>query len=131
MMPQPEEATRHVFVYGTLRCGERNDIARYRPLPLFVGAASVDGRLYDLGAYPGIVLGEGGRVMGEVYRITAEVEAALDILEEVKADGSGEYRKREVPVTVVCRQFNCLVYEIHPERLSGRPVIPSGDWLRR
>src|SRR5512142_3139353 len=86
MMPQPEEATRPVFVYGTLRRGERNDIARYRPPPLFVGPTSIDGCLYDLGAYPGIVLGGGGRVVGEVYRITAAVEAALDVLEEVKAD---------------------------------------------
>ena len=131
MMPQPEEGARHVFVYGTLRRGERNDIARYRPLPLFVGTASVNGCLYDLGAYPGIVLGEGGRVVGEVYRITAEVEAELDILEEVKADGSGEYRKREVPVVTAGQVLKCLVYEIHPERLAGRPGIASGDWLKR
>jgi gamma-glutamylcyclotransferase (GGCT)/AIG2-like uncharacterized protein YtfP len=131
MMPQPEEATRHVFVYGTLRRGERNDIARYRPSPLFVGPASIDGCLYDLGAYPGLVLGAGGRVVGEVYRITAAVEIALDILEEVKADRSGEYRRREVPVVVAGQALNCLVYEIHPERLSGRPVIVGGDWCRR
>lgn len=131
MMPQPEEATRHVFVYGTLRRGERNDIARCRPRPVFVGNTSVEGRLYDLGAYPGIVLGEGGRVVGEVYRITAEVEVALDILEEVKADGSGEYRKEDVSVMVSGRALLCLVYEIHPERLVGRPVIASGDWCQR
>lgn len=131
MMPQPEEATRHVFVYGTLRRGERNDIARYRPRPLFVGEASVDGRLYDLGAYPGIVLGTGGRVVGELYRITAEVEAALDILEEVKADGSGEYRKRDVAVVMGEQTLRCLVYEIHPERLVGRHLIASGDWRTR
>lgn len=131
MMPQPKEAVRHVFVYGTLRRGERNDIARYRPLPQFVGTASVEGWLYDLGAYPGIVLGKGGRVVGEVYRVTAEVEAELDILEEVKADGSGEYRKREVPVVMAGQALKCLVYEIHPERLAGSLVIPDGDWVKR
>jgi gamma-glutamylcyclotransferase (GGCT)/AIG2-like uncharacterized protein YtfP len=131
MMPQPEEAIRHVFVYGTLRRGERNDIAHFRPLPLFVGPASIEGCLYDLGAYPGIVLGERGRVVGEVYRITSAVEAALDILEEVKVDGSGEYRKRDVPVVVAGQALNCLVYEIHPDRLTGRPRITSGDWRAR
>lgn len=131
MMPQPEEAIRHVFVYGTLRRGERNDIARYRPLPLFVGPASIAGRLYDLGAYPGIVLGAGGRVVGEVYRINAEVEAALDLLEEVKPDGSGEYLKREVPVSVAGQVLDCLVYEIHPDRWEGRSAIASGDWRQR
>ena len=131
MMPQPKEAVRHVFVYGTLRRGERNDIARYWPLPQFVGMSSIEGCLYDLGAYPGIVLGEGGRVVGEVYCITAEVEAELDILEEVKADGSGEYRKREVKVVTDGRALKCLVYEIHPERLAGSLVIAGGDWVKR
>jgi gamma-glutamylcyclotransferase (GGCT)/AIG2-like uncharacterized protein YtfP len=131
MMPEPEEATRHVFVYGTLRRGERNDIARYRPLPLFVGPASIAGRLYDLGAYPGIVLGAGGRVVGEVYRVSAEVETALDFLEEVKPDESGEYLKREAPVSVAGQVLDCLVYEIHPDRLQGRLVIASGDWRQR
>ena len=70
-------------------------------------------------------------MVGEVYRITAEVEAALDILEEVKADGSGEYRKRDVPVVMGEQTLRCLVYEIHPERLVGRHLIASGDWRTR
>ncbi|MGE8202738.1 MAG: gamma-glutamylcyclotransferase family protein, partial [Variovorax sp.] len=80
----------HVFVYGTLRRGGRNDIARYRPAPVWIGEAGIAGTLYDLGAYPGVVLGGTRRVRGEVYVIEPAVEAALDVLEEVAADGSGE-----------------------------------------
>lgn len=119
----------HVFVYGTLRRSGRNDIARYRPAPQLVGEASVAGTLYDLGAYPGIVLGGEGRVRGEVYAIESTVEAALDVLEEVADDDSGEYIKRQVRVDVGGQLFDCLVYEIHPTRIAGRKVIESGDWI--
>ncbi len=119
----------HVFVYGTLRSGGRNDIARYRPSPVRLGETSIDGTLYDLGAYPGIVLGGAGRVAGEVYAIDPAVEAALDVLEEVADDDSGEYIKRRVRVEVSGQWVDCLVYEIHPSRIADRRVIQSGDWI--
>jgi gamma-glutamylcyclotransferase (GGCT)/AIG2-like uncharacterized protein YtfP len=119
----------HVFVYGTLRRHGRNDIARYRPEPVFVGEASIAGTLYDLGAYPGIVLGGAGRVKGEIYRVELAVEAALDLLEEVAEDDSGEYIRREVRVALGAQWLDCLVYEIHPSRVAGRPVIGGGDWI--
>ena len=129
MMPQPDPNTRHVFVYGTLRSGGSNDISRFSPMPQRVGDGEIAGTLYDLGLYPGAVLGGGGRIKGEVYRIAPGVEAQLDMLEEVKPDGSGEYIRREVVVQVAGRQIACLVYEIHPSRIAGRSVIASGDWM--
>ena len=122
---------RHVFVYGTLRSGGSNDIARWLPAAHFVGKAEMAGTLYDLGAYPGARLGGTARLHGEVYRIAAELESQLDRLEEVRPDGQGEYLKREVRVKVGAREYVCLVYEIHPRRVPGRPVIASGDWMRR
>ncbi|WP_444812912.1 gamma-glutamylcyclotransferase family protein [Variovorax fucosicus] len=130
-MPHQASAPRHVFVYGTLRAGGSNDIARLRPPPERVGDGAIAGTLYDLGAYPGAVLGGAGRVHGEIYRITPEVEAALDRLEEVVDDGSGEYIKRELLVVVNAVRLQCLVYEVHPDRVHDRPVIASGDWFRR
>jgi gamma-glutamylcyclotransferase (GGCT)/AIG2-like uncharacterized protein YtfP len=144
---------RHVFVYGTLRRGGSNDITRCRPLPQFVGHAHIAGTLYDLGAYPGAVLGvlgdascggkqradHGGLVHGEIYRITKAVEAELDLLEEVRDDGGGEYVKREIELVLSgsgprteagAMTLRCLVYEIHPSRVTGRAVVESGDWLR-
>ncbi|SDH44376.1 gamma-glutamylcyclotransferase [Variovorax sp. OV700] len=121
--------SRHVFVYGTLRRGGRNDIARFRPEPFFVANAAIAGTLYDLGAYPGVVLGGKRLVVGEIYRIEPEVEAALDVLEEVAADDAGEYIRRHVTLEAGAQQFECLVYEIHPSRVAGRAVIRSGDWI--
>ncbi|MDQ0586670.1 gamma-glutamylcyclotransferase family protein [Variovorax paradoxus] len=120
---------RHVFVYGTLRRGGRNDIARYRPAPVHVADATIAGTLYDMGAYPGAVLDGPRRIAGEIYRIAPPVEAALDRLEEVADDDSGEYIRRHVVVEADAQRFECLVYEIHPARIEGHAVIDGGDWI--
>lgn len=139
-MPEPTTSViaRHVFVYGTLRRGDVRDITRLHPAPRFVGMASVAGVLYDLGPYPGVVLGGPGRVCGEVYAISAELERQLDAIEEVFPQSTGEYSKQEAsalldesPVStgVAAAQLQCLVYEINPEFVVGKKVIPAGDWL--
>ena len=129
--PASAAAHRHVFVYGSLRAGGSNDIARFSPPPERVGDADIAGTLYDLGAYPGAVLGGEGRVHGEIYRIDAELEPQLDRLEGIAPDDSGEYAKREVLVRLGDARLRCLVYEIHPERIVGHGAIRSGDWFRR
>lgn len=130
-MPHQVGASRYVFVYGTLRAGGSNDIARYRPAPERVGHGVIAGTLYDLGAYPGAVLGGCGQLVGEIYRIGREVEVELDRLEGVAPEGDGEYLKREVDVVVNGVALRCLVYEIAAPRIAGRPLIGSGDWMRR
>ncbi len=132
----PSSPIRHVFVYGTLRRGDVRDITRLRPEPQFVSMASVAGVLYDLGPYPGMVLGGTGRVTGEVYAISAGLERQLDFIEEVWPQQTGEYSKQEVRVLLRNAQalpgvleLDCLVYAINPTRTVGRLVIDSGDWL--
>ncbi|MFN4361786.1 MAG: gamma-glutamylcyclotransferase [Hylemonella sp.] len=126
-MPQPL----HVFVYGTLRRGEANDINRLHPPPQFLGQARIHGALYDLGPYPGVILGGEGWVLGEVYAISAALEQQLDVIEEIAPAPSGEYARRHLEVEVAGRLLRCLVYEIHPARVHGRARIPGGDWLQR
>lgn len=134
--PTPPSVRRHVFVYGTLRCGDVRDITRLRPAPKFVGMASVAGVLYDLGPYPGVVLGGPARVVGEVYDVSVELERQLDVIEEVWPQQTGEYHKQTVTVRLDQPQsssgvveLDCLVYEINPTRTAGKPVLTSGDWL--
>ena len=131
-------ATRHVFVYGTLRRGGSNDITRLAPAPRFVGMARVDGQMYDLGAYPGLILGkaegqpeECAAVQGEVYAIGPALEAVLDEIEEVFPQATGEYAKQELNVLVDGVAVQCIVYEINPLRTAGKPVIAGGDWFQR
>ncbi len=120
---------RHVFVYGTLRRGDDNDITRLTPAPRFVGHASIAGTMYHLGRYPGVVLGGDGRIHGEVYAIDAALERRLDEIEEVYPQQTDEYFKRELPVTVGGVALSCVVYEINPRYIAGKPLMEKGDWV--
>ena len=127
---------RHVFVYGTLRRGEQRDINSLIPAPVFIAYARVAGTLYNLGGYPGLRLGGRGSAQGEVYQIAPALERQLDEIEEVWPQQTGEYFRREVFVTFSDAldkelELNCLVYEIAELCTAGRPVIASGDWLKR
>src|SRR5262245_21645206 len=71
-----------LFVYGTLRPFVDIEMARWlRSVARHLGTATTPGRLYDLGAYPGMRTALGGheRVVGDVYRVTdARVFRVLD-----------------------------------------------------
>lgn len=131
----PSLPARHVFVYGTLRKGGSNDITRLVPAPVWVGTAQVLGRMFDLGAYPGLILGAAqgqcAAVQGEVYAITPALERVLDEIEEVFPQATGEYAKLVVDVCVAGAAWPCIVYEINPARTAGKPQITSGDWFQR
>ena len=141
IMPELEDPSaaetllRHVFVYGTLRRGEQRDINRLLPAPVWVGSGQVMGTLYDLGSYPGLVLGSGGTVVGEIYQVTAALERQLDEIEEVWPQDSGEYTRSHVPVTLRTEPAGalpeqvCLVYAVNPARTRDKPEIAGGDWV--
>ncbi len=127
----PEASLRHVFVYGTLRRGGRNDINKLLPAPRYVGMGEVQGTLYHIDWYPGLTLGgeEAVTVVGEVYEIDVALEAVLDEIEQIEPGEASEYFKRELAIDVLGRPIKCLVYEINPERVRGRQVIGHGDWI--
>lgn len=144
--PEPSRETRYVFVYGTLRRGEQRDINGLLPAPLWVGYGSIQGLLYDLGAYPGLVVTlEGGKqnIRGEIYAITPRLEQLLDEIEEVWPQQTGEYSKLEIEAALEGdaqalaagapeshnKKLRCLVYEIHGSRVKGMAQITSGDWV--
>lgn len=129
-MPQAPAQPRHVFVYGTLRRGDDNDINRLRPAPRFVGTGSVKGTMYHFGRYPGVLLGGEGDIVGEVYEITPELERVLDEIEELYPQQSDEYFKRDIVVEVAGKPVACIVYEINAGYVAGRPRIEGGDWVK-
>jgi gamma-glutamylcyclotransferase (GGCT)/AIG2-like uncharacterized protein YtfP len=126
------EGLRHVFVYGTLRRGGRNDINRLQPAPRYVGMGEVKGRLYHFDWYPGLTLGgdEAVTVVGEVYEVTAQLESVLDAIEGIVDGDDSEYFKRELEIEVQGRPLRCFVYEINPHRVQGRQPIGHGDWIQ-
>jgi gamma-glutamylcyclotransferase (GGCT)/AIG2-like uncharacterized protein YtfP len=126
---------RYVFVYGTLRAGEINDIGRAAARhgiaqPRFVGAAAVRGSLYDFGSYPGLVLdASGAPVCGDVYQIDDALVPVLDEIEDIYPGVDGLFRACQVAVAVHGRMLPCRFYPVAPEAVASRPRIASGDWV--
>ena len=118
-----------LFVYGTLRLGGSNDIRRYGSGSRLVGPARVRGRLYDLGDYPGLVLGGPAWVMGELHWVSPAIEPALDELEEVWPQRSGLYRRTRALVFAGNESRSALVYEMDSRRAQDWPLIECGDWI--
>jgi gamma-glutamylcyclotransferase (GGCT)/AIG2-like uncharacterized protein YtfP len=119
-----------VFVYGTLRKGQRNDINLQIPPPVYMGSAGVKGQLYSRGWYPGIRLGGEQSVWGEVYQVSAQLLAQLDVLEEVAPVPSGEYQRIQIKVECVGQQLFCEIYELSVHCAAQSTVIEEGDWVK-
>jgi gamma-glutamylcyclotransferase (GGCT)/AIG2-like uncharacterized protein YtfP len=131
----------HLFLYGTLLPGLARPpldalVARLRPL----GPATIPGRLYDLGPYPGLVPdpSAASRVCGELFALPDDpaLLAALDDYEgDPRDDGAdGLFRRVEVLATLADgRAVPCWVYAYNGG--VGRAVpISYGDyreWRRR
>ncbi len=118
--------TKHLlFVYGTLRKDGVNAMRKLYPNSTFVGISSVNGRLYDMGGYPAIVLDDNASsVIGEVYKVEDETLAKLDAF-ELDAD----YHRTAVEITVNGIPTSCWIYGPHAELCAGRGQIRSGDWI--
>lgn len=111
-----------LFVYGTLRSG--GGAAGLLRGCRLAGAGTVAGTLYDLGAYPALVLGGRGHVEGEVWRCPADALARLDEYEGV---AEGLFERAVVGVAGV----PCWTYvagALLLPRLASERRIPSGRW---
>ena len=112
-----------VFVYGTLRRGERNfDLLRGAT---FVREARTVPRytLYSLGAHPG--LGEDGdtAVVGEIFAVDVATLARLDALE----DHPNWYVRKAIALA----DGSSVEGYVLPSRFTeGLDVIAEGDWVR-
>ena len=110
-----------VFVYGTLLKG-RSNYARFLAPADPVMRGEIKGfEMYDLGAFPGVVKGN-GTVKGEVYRVT---KAELERIDRLEGEGS-LYVKELVTVKGYLTEDNDLsayVY-IYNHSVDGLPVIP-------
>ena len=114
-----------VFVYGTLRRGGAGAMSMRFPDAKFIADAKASGSLYDLGAYPGLILDESNSsVMGEVYEVDDETLNELDDFE-----ASSCYRRKQVEISLGAHRKVCWIYEPDPEFNSRRTLITSGDWI--
>ena len=114
-----------VFVYGTLRRGGAGAMSIRFPNSQFIADAKVSGSLYDLGAYPGVLLNESNSlVIGEVYEVDDEI---LNKLDEIEA--SSYYSRKQIEISPGPHLITCWIYEPDPEYYSLQTLITSGDWI--
>ena len=114
-----------VFVYGTLRRGGAGAMSTTFPSSEFIADAKVSGSLYDLGAYPGVLLNESNSlVIGEVYEVDDEI---LNELDEYEA--SSHYWRKQVEISLGTERRISWIYAPNPELCLHRTLITSGDWI--
>lgn len=127
-----------LFVYGTLRHGERADLSKqaHNFGVDFVGLDRINGRLYHLGSFPGVKLDPTSEwdpnspvVVGEVFRVRdTSIIALMDAYEGYRPDDptGGLYDRCKVGTnkgrTVWVYTYN------HPVIEDQR--IESGDWCK-
>ena len=122
-MEELNQVKQLVFVYGTLRKGEEN-----HPLladSKFLGKA-VSARKYtmvDLGDYPAVIQQGESTISGEVYVISIETLAKLDILEEYP-----DYFQRIIVSTPYGDAWMYVLGNIPESSIS---LIEGGDWVAR
>lgn len=124
----------YLFVYGTLRTGLRpTEVMPLLAELTLVSAATVSGRLYDFGEYPGVVLEYGfGSVTGELYELgdLPTHLSAFDSYEEF--DGSA--LSQSLFVRTKCRatlpsgqSVEAWIY-VYNQSLNAARLIESGDY---
>jgi gamma-glutamylcyclotransferase (GGCT)/AIG2-like uncharacterized protein YtfP len=139
MMSQAER----LFVYGTLRpClvdrAPESPRQLVRALP-YLGVATVCGRIFDLGAYPGFTFSEATaptvdaeacmpRIVGDVLEVQAAELAVFDAYEE--CDGPAPlYRRERVQANwqASSEPVECWIY-VYAGDPSHAVPIPEGDY---
>ena len=137
-----------LFVYGLLRRGMSAGLEAFvgAGAAAFLSEATLSGKLYDMGEYPGVLLEDGPSVVhGELWRVRgASAWATLDEFEGI-GPGYGEptlYKRvlanalappSEAPTSrsaVAETPVKCWVY-VYNHDLAGAALIESGDWARR
>ncbi len=128
----------YIFVYGTLRKDVGHTmsqvLAKYAH---FAGAATFQGKLFDLGSYPGTVPSDDLRdaVRGEVYALEPlDRDDVLTILDEYEGynpedQDSSEFRREHLTITFDDgRRAPAWIYLYNLAEV-GAP-IPLGDYAR-
>ncbi len=131
-----------LFVYGTLLSGDAGAGGRAQRNRLGreargIGPATVAGRLFHLGRYPGLVLdGSSDDVVhGELLELTtpASTLAWLDDYEGIVPGdhAHNEYERRVIDVTLASGERAAAWSYVYRQSATGKRLIETGRWLAR
>ncbi len=127
----------HIFVYGTLLCGARHPMgARLARESRLLGEATIQGRLYSLGRYPGLV--ESGDpadvVHGEVYTLNspAATLAWLDAYEGISGHAADNEYERCARVVHLASGTGVTTWVyLYRAPVTGRAAVAGAQWTSR
>ncbi len=127
-----------LFVYGTLRKGNSNEMAAYlHKHAAFLSDGWFQGRMYLISYYPGVVASDdrNDRVYGEIYRLH-DAQAALTILdayEECSAQHAqpAEYKRVTVRIDSVDGHVadSAWIY-LYQWPTVDKAMIQEGDFMK-
>lgn len=116
-----------MFVYGTLRKQECRE-HEMRKISLESKDISIRAKMYDIGAFPAIAMGD-GTVKGEIHKIKAEQHSfdVLDCIENFnRYDESSLYHR----ILINSGEGMCWTY-VWNGSTANYKTISSGDWKNR
>ncbi len=126
-----------LFIYGTLRRGAQFPLEKFLGRwVVFLGKAMYQGRLLDLGAYPGLIPSDrtADRVVGDLYRVldAKTVFSRLDVYEDYRPDQPEQSLYLRLLETVHLQNGStrkAWIYVYNGSR-EGTRVIPGGDYVQ-
>jgi len=120
-----------IFVYGTLLKGLSRD--RKLSRSEFIGAGTVRGVLYDLGAFPALLETEDNPIAGELYEVDKRTLWMLDDVESYDSDNPTDslYIRKDIDVLLTKNdeiiKAQTYIYN-RPLKISAIKIM-SGDYF--
>ncbi|KGP71615.1 gamma-glutamylcyclotransferase family protein [Pontibacillus yanchengensis] len=118
--------TYNVFVYGTLLPGEHNHHI-VSPYLIERNKGNVTGRLFNVGAFPALVLHPTNRVSGEWFTVSDQGLIGLDFLEGYEPDHPNNHYER-VWVKDNNNEIEGYAYIYSDAKVKNLEEITSGCW---
>jgi gamma-glutamylcyclotransferase (GGCT)/AIG2-like uncharacterized protein YtfP len=129
--PEPGAPPR-LFVYGSLRAGETNEMAALlRASSRHLGRGTVCGRLYAVDWYPGMVASDDAQdcVAGDVFEL--HPSSAGRVLADLDAYEGDGFARRIVRVRMDRETCVSAFAYLFAGSVAGLPRVAHGDWARR
>lgn len=128
----------HIIFYGTLmgksgglrNYSGRDSGGRHEPHSTYLQDITISGRLFNVGGFPALVMGQGTIVQAELYKINdMEIMKRYDGIEGYHGNKEGDMYTRTV-VHLDDLNLDAWVYTWNGPT-SNLTVIESGNWLER
>jgi len=124
----------YIFVYGTL-LNKENEFAAYLAVNCtFVSHAKIEGKLYDIGEYPGAVVADDGEswVYGSVFCMNGP-ELILRHLDAYEGFGEGQpqpnlFVRELLTVHTLDNTLECWVYLYNLSVYGLRQIVSGNYW---